>query len=89
MRVDDANGGTAAVSGVGAQMLAAPERWLLPLDDERSQHRVKPGDVMDVGRGHDERQLDATTVHQQMTLAAIFFPDRSGSARPLVAPMEP
>jgi hypothetical protein len=25
-------------------MLAAPERWLLPLDDDRSQHRVQLGD---------------------------------------------
>jgi hypothetical protein len=33
---------------------------------------------MPVGSGHDERQRDTTLVHQQMTLAAIFFPDTSG-----------
>jgi hypothetical protein len=31
--------------------------------------------IMPVGPGHDERQRDATTVHQQMALAPIFFPD--------------
>src|SRR4030067_878722 len=31
--------------------------------------------IMPVSSGHDDRQRDATTVHQQMALAPIFFPD--------------
>jgi len=37
--------------------------------------------VIDVGCGHDDRQRDATPVHQQVALAALFFPDPSGWAR--------
>ena len=45
--------------------------------------------VIDVGRGHDDRQRDATPVHQQVPLAPIFFPDPSGWARRFVAPSVP
>ena len=32
---------------------------------------------MSIRSGHDEQQRDATTVHQQVSLASLFFPDPS------------
>jgi len=86
VRLDRLKPGATAVSRVGAQVLAASDRRLFPSHDDGLQHRAEHGDVIHVGCGHDERQRDATTVDQQMTLAPLFFPDQSGSARPLLAP---
>jgi len=44
---------------------------------------------MPIRSGHDERQGDATTVDQQVTLAPIFSPDQSGCARPALVPVAP
>ena len=37
--------------------------------------------VMSMGPGDDQRQRDAMAVHQEMTLASLFFPGLSGSDR--------
>ena len=89
MRVDGFGAGATEVSRVSTQMLAAPNGWWAPRDDDGIEDRYEHRDVIHVGCGHDERQRDATTVHQQVTLAPLFFPDRSGWARPLLAPREP
>jgi hypothetical protein len=78
VRLDDLQGVTAAIAGIGAQMLAATDARRLALDDDGFQHCVELGDVMLVRSGHDDRQRDATPVHQQMALAPLFFPDPSG-----------
>ncbi len=46
-------------------------------------------DIMSIGSGHDERERDATTVHRQVALAPISFPDQSVSARRLREPAVP
>ena len=83
---DDFQCGFATVPGIGAQVLAAPQAWRWPFDHDGLQHGIELGDVMRVGPGHDDRQRDATTVHQQVTFAAFFSPDQSDSGRPLLAP---
>ncbi len=55
-------------------MLVSPQRWV----DSRDKNAVQSGlylrDIMSIRPGHDERQWDATTVHQQMAFAPIFSP---------------
>ena len=89
MRLDDLKRRFASVARIGAQVLAAPSRGHLALDHNGLEHRIELRDVMLIGSGHDERQGDATAVHQQVPLAPLFFPDRSGWGRPLLAPGEP
>ena len=48
------------------------------LNDDCIEHPFELADIMSMGPGYDDRQRDSTAVHQQMTLAAIFFPDPSG-----------
>lgn len=50
----------------------APLWWLRALDDNGVKHVVKPPAVIGIGRGHDGRQRDATTVDQQLALAALL-----------------
>ena len=88
-RLDNLQGTPAPISSVRAQVLAAPGAWRLALDHDGIQHLIELRDVMRIGPGHDERQRDATAVHQQVSLAPIFFPDRSGCARLLLAPAAP
>lgn len=59
---------------VGTQVLLA----LGTLDDDLIQHHLQLTYVLSMSSGHDDRQRDSTTVHQQVTLASIFFPDPSG-----------
>jgi len=62
--------------------------FALGLDhDERVENGTELGNVMPICSGHDQRQRDATPVHQQMTLAAFFSPDPSGSVLPLQFPL--
>ena len=89
MGVDDAQVLGAAIAGVGAQMLASANGRALALDDDGAEHSVQSLAVIDVGRGHDDRQRDATAVHQQMAVAPIFSPDPSGWARRLPAQAGP
>lgn len=72
---NDLCGGFAAIARISAQMLAAPQRRCLALDRDGLQHRIKLGDVVLICPCHDDRQRDATPVHQQMALASIFSPD--------------
>ncbi len=89
VRIDDLQSRPTTVSGIGAQVLAAPRGRRLALDHDGTEHLVELRDIVLIGPGHDERQRDATAVHQQVTLAPLFFPDRSGFARPPLAPMGP
>ena len=84
--LDDLQRAPAAISGVSAQMLAATNARRLALDDDGLQHGVELCDVMLVRPCHDERQRDATPVHQQMPLAPLFFADPSGWGRRTLAP---
>ena len=59
----------------------------LSFDHHGAEHLIQTLAVIDVRPGHDERQRDATAVHQQVALAPLFFPDRSGCGRPPLAPM--
>ena len=89
VRFDDGQGAVASIAGVGAQVFAASGRRLVALDHDGLKERADLGDVMRVGPGHDERQRDPTAVHQQVTLASFFPPDRSGCSRPLLVPGVP
>ena len=75
----------ATVSGISAQMLGLTLKRHLAFDHDRRQDGVELRDVMPVRSGHDERQGDATSVDQQVTLAPIFFPDQSDWGRPVLA----
>jgi len=89
MRSDDLHRLGASVACICTQVLAAPG-WRSPtLDHDRTEHLVDPLAIIDVGPGHDDRQRDATPVHQQVTLASLFFPDPSGWAQRLLAPSVP
>ena len=43
-------------------------------NDSRIKHGDQLTDVMSVGPGNDQRQRDATAVHQDMSLASLFSP---------------
>ena len=79
----------ATVSRIGAQMFVSSLWRVLAFDDDSVEHLIKPLAVVDVGPADDERQRDATTVHQQMALAPIFSPDPSDFGRPLLVPGVP
>jgi len=66
---DDRQGGSAGVASVSAKVFASPLGWQRSLDDDGLKHRRQLRDVVPMGAGHDERQWDATTAHQQMALA--------------------
>ena len=78
MRFDDLHRPSASISSIGTQVLPAPGVRCLALDHDGLQHLVELGDVMLIGPGHDERQRDATAVHQQVALAPFFFPRSVG-----------
>lgn len=89
MALDGAHVLGTTVARVSAQMFVSPVRRVLALDEDGVKHRIKLLAVMDVGSAHDERQRDATAVHQQVAFASLFSPGPSGSARQLLAPMAP
>ena len=89
VRLDGLQGATPSVARIGTQVLAASDAWRLAFDHDGFQHSIELRDVMLIGPGHDERQRDATAVHQQVALAPLFFPDRSGCVRPPLAPVAP
>ena len=89
MAIDDIERRVATIAGIQAQMLGAAPGRHFALDHDGRQNLVQLRHVMPVRPGHDERQGDATAVDQQVTLAAIFFPGRSGCARPALVPAEP
>jgi len=89
MTLDDLQRRLAAISGIQTQVLGAPLDRRLALDHDGRQNCVELRNVMPIRSGHDERQGDATTVDQQVTLAPIFSPDQSGCARPALVPVAP
>ena len=75
---------------VGAQVLARARSHRRALEDHT--HRASGSssrDVISIGRGHDDRQRDATRVDQQHPLAPIFSPGQWGWARPTPGPAVP
>lgn len=86
MFLNDFQGRCAGITCVGAQMFVPSQRWIGSLDFDVVEHGFNLRNIMPVCSGHDEGQRDATAVHQQMALAALFFPDQSGWARLPLAP---
>lgn len=86
---DHGHGAFAAIARIGAQMLGAALLWSRTLDHDGIEHSLNLRHVVRVRSRHDERQRDATSVHQQMAFAAIFFPDPSDWGRQLLAPKGP
>ena len=78
MPLDDSPEFGASIAGIGAQVLAAALGGHRALDRDGFEHLLKPLAIIDVGRGHDDRQRDPTPVREQVTLAPIFFPYPSG-----------
>ena len=79
----------AGIACIGTQMLVTPAGRTGTLDHDGLKHSFQLRDIMSVGAGHDERQRDATTVHQQMALAPIFFPDPLGWVQRFAEPVVP
>jgi hypothetical protein len=75
MPVNDFQCGLSSVARIGTQVLASPHGRLDSLDHHGIKYGFQLRNVLPVGSGHDERQRDATTAHQQMMFAAIFSPD--------------
>lgn len=65
VRFDGAQVVCAAVSGIGAQVLAATRRGRRALDHDGAEDFIDALTVIDVGPGHDERQRDVTAVHPE------------------------
>ena len=86
---DDVQRRITAIACIQAQVLGTALGRHFALDHDGRQDFVELRHVMPVRPGHDERQGDATTVDQQMTLAPIFFPGQSGCARPALVPVVP
>ncbi len=51
-----------------------PAFW--KIDDEGIEHGRELTEIMSMGPGNDQRQRDATSVHQDVPLASFFFPVR-------------
>src|SRR5450759_2096905 len=86
---NDAKRRGASIASVGTQMFVPSLRGIGALHHDAVKDRSKLANIMSVCSGHDDRQRDATTVHQQVALAPIFSPDPSGLARQLPAPAVP
>jgi hypothetical protein len=76
MRLERVRMRLALIARIRTQVLAAALRRLLFRDLDHLQYLCQPLTVVEVGSSHGERQRDATTVCQQMPLAA-FFPRSS------------
>ena len=65
----------------------------LPFVREGNDHGIKHGteltDVMSVRSGNDQRQRDATCVHQEMALGSFFSPDPWDSGQSPLVPEVP
>ena len=79
----------ATVARISAQVLGAALFGRRALDDDRIELRFNLRHIVHVGAGDHQRQRDAKPVHQQMPLAPIFSPDRSGSAPRSLVPKAP
>ena len=58
-------------------------------NDDCIEHGNELSDVMSMGPGDDQRQRDATCVHQEMALASFFSPGLSDSDPLLLLPAAP
>ena len=87
--LNDFQGWRSGVACISAQMLVPPDGWVGALEHDGIKHSLDLRNIMPIGPGHDERQRDATPVHQQVAFAPLFSPDRSGCARPPLAPVGP
>ena len=77
---------SSGVADISAKVFASSLGWLRSLYYDGIKHGFELGDVMPIGSGHDERQRDATTVHQQMALAPIFSPGPLDWVQQLIEP---
>ena len=89
MLLNDSQSRCAGVARVRTQMPVSSERWIGSLDNNGVQHGFKLRHVMSVCSGHDERQRNATAVHQQMAFAPIFSPCRWDWVQRFPVPMAP
>lgn len=79
----------ATVARIGAQVFVTALFGRGSFDDDGLKHRLDLRHIVHVGPGDDQRQRDATPVHQQVALAPIFFPDPWGWAPQLPVPGAP
>ncbi len=86
MVLNDLQGRRTGVTRVRAQVLTSSLGRVGSFDHHAVEYRTELRDVMAIRSGHDERQRDATTVHQQMALAPIFSPDPLGWAQRFPVP---
>ena len=78
MLLNDLQSGRSCIASVGTQVLVSPDRWPGAFNHDGIENGRQLRHIMPIGSGHDERQRDATSVHQQMALAPIFFPRSVG-----------
>ena len=64
MLSNDLGRSLAPITRICAQMFATPLGWRLALDHNGSQHLADLADIVFICSGHDDRQRDATSVHQ-------------------------
>ena len=64
MFLNDFQSWCAGVASISTQMFVSSQRWIRSLDLEAIEHGFKLRNIMPICAGHDERQWDATTVHQ-------------------------
>ncbi len=82
--LDSPKTGDVTIPGISTEMFVSAKRWIIPLDGDGIEHFFEAFMIIDIGSGHDDRQRDATTVHQEVALASFFSPDPSGwDQRPL------
>ena len=86
VRLNDLQCRRSGVTGIRTQVFASALWRAMASDQDTIEYRLYLRDIMAIRPGHDERQRDATTVHQQVTLAPIFFPDPSGWAQRILVP---
>ena len=71
---------------IGAKIFCSFSIWLGSRNDHRVENRDELRHIMSIRPGDDERDRDATGVHQQHALAPIFSPDPSGWVRQIPVP---
>ena len=89
MLLNDLERGCSCVTSVSTQMLVPSDGWVGTIDHDGIKHCLNLRHIMPIGSCHDERQRDATPVHQQVKLASFFPPDRSDWVRLAAAPTAP
>lgn len=75
MLFNDRKSWPAGIAGIRTQVLAASLRRRGTLHHDGIKDCGNLADIMSICSGHDDRERDATTVHEQMALAPIFSTD--------------